>query len=119
MREERFGKWENVSFRFFGSKSHSREIEDVDVAAETETVRENRREEKRGTIIINKLMFTRSFLCHSLLGLKEASFFFFFFFLGLIYIVLLSRRVGHGRDQRDVSVSLFGKQTYAFLVLVS
>ena len=116
MREERFGKWENVSFRFFGSKSHSREIEDVDVAAETETVRENRREEKRGTIIINKLMFTRSFLCHSLLGLKEA---FFFFFLGLIYIVLLSRRVGHGRDQRDVSVSLFGKQTYAFLVLVS
>ena len=109
-----------MSFRFFGSKSHSREIEDVDVAAETETVRENRREEKRGTIIINKLMFTRSFLCHSLLGLKEASFFLFlFFFLGLIYIVLLSRRVGHGRDQRDVSVSLFGKQTYAFLVLVS
>ena len=40
MREERFGKWENVSFRFFGSKSHSLEIEDVDVAAETETERE-------------------------------------------------------------------------------
>ena len=90
MREERFGKWENVSFRFFGSKSHSREIEDVDVAAETETVRENRREEKRGTIIINKLMFTRSFLCHSLLGLKEA---FFFFFSGTnLYCSAISAR---------------------------
>lgn len=47
MEEERFGEWE-MWVLGFGSKSHSREVEDVDVAAETERERieETRREER-------------------------------------------------------------------------